>query len=96
MASQSGKNKLEKDLLPSYLQTIEVDEINKFIDLNEIENYESGLEEYLEKIEKGIIIKTLEEMNYNKSVAAKKLKIPRATLYYKMEKFNIRGDKLTQ
>lgn len=89
MASQSGKNKLEKGLLPSYMQTIEVDEINKFIDLNEIENYESGLEEYLEKIEKRIIIKTLEEMNYNKSEAAKKLKIPRATLYYKMDKYEI-------
>lgn len=89
MASQSGENKLEKGLLPSYMQTIEVDEINKFIDLNEIENYESGLEEYLEKIEKRIIIKTLEEMNYNKSEAAKKLKIPRATLYYKMDKYEI-------
>ena len=90
IASQRGNNKIEKEFLPSYLQNIEVDEINKFININEIEGY-TGLEEYLEKIEKRIIVKTLEEMNYNKTEAAKKLKIPRATLYYKMEKFNVGG-----
>lgn len=91
IASQRGKNKIEKEFLPLYLQNIEVDEFNKYININEAESYESGLEEYLQKIEKRIITKTLEEMNYNKSEAAKKLKIPRATLYYKMEKYKVGG-----
>ncbi len=91
IASQRGKNKIEKEFLPLYLQNIEVDEFNKYININEAESYESGLEEYLQKIEKRIITKTLEEMNYNKSEAAKKLKIPRATLYYKMGKYKVGG-----
>lgn len=88
-ASQSGKDKIEKEFLPPYMQNIKVDEINKVINVNEIRQYETGLEEYLEKIEKRIIQKTLEELNFNKSEAARRLKIPRATLYYKIEKYNI-------
>lgn len=88
-ASQSGKNKIEKEFLPPYMQSIQVDELNKVIDVNEIKRYETGLEEYIEKIEKRIIQKTLEELNYNKSETAKRLKIPRATLYYKIEKYGI-------
>ncbi|HBC31463.1 MAG TPA: sigma-54-dependent Fis family transcriptional regulator [Clostridiales bacterium] len=88
IASQTGKNKIEKEYLPSYMQNIEVDEIKKLINLDEIKSY-SGLEEYIQQIEKRIIIKTLEEMNYNKSETAKKLNIPRATLYYKMEKYKV-------
>jgi len=88
-ASQSGKDKIEKEFLPSYMQNIKIDEINKVINVNEIKHYETGLEEYLEKIEKRIIQKTLEELNFNKSETAKRLKIPRATLYYKIEKYNI-------
>lgn len=88
IAAQRGENKIEKEFLPSYMQNIEVDEIKKFINLNEINSY-AGLEEYIQQIEKRIIIKTLEETNYNKSEAAKKLKIPRATLYYKMDKYKL-------
>lgn len=88
-ASQSGKDKVEKSFLPSYMQKIQVDEINKVISVTEIKHYETGLEEYLEKVEKRIIQKTLEELNFNKSEAAKRLKIPRATLYYKIDKYNI-------
>jgi len=91
-ASQSGKGKIEKEFLPSEMQKIEVDEINKIININEIKNSEIGLDEYLEKIEKRIILKTLEEMNFNKSETAKQLKIPRATLYYKMDKHGITID----
>lgn len=91
-ASQSGKDKIEKIFLPLELQKIEVDEINKVINLNEIRNSETGLDDYLEKIEKRIILKTLEDNNFNKSETAKQLKIPRATLYYKMEKYNITID----
>ncbi len=89
-ASQRGKNKIEKEFLPQHMQNIKVDEIKKVIDVNEIKNHEIGLEEYLEKIEKRIIQKTLEELNFNKTEAAKHLKLPRATLYYKMEKYNIK------
>lgn len=89
IASQSNKNKIEKEYLPLYMQNIKVDDINKLINANE-SNYEYGLEEYLQKIEKNIILKTLKEFNYNKSDVAKKLKIPRATLYYKMDKYEIR------
>jgi transcriptional regulator with PAS, ATPase and Fis domain len=91
IASQRGKNKIEREYLPSYMQDIEVDEIKKLINLNEIKSY-SGLEEYIQQIEKRIIIKTLEEMNYNKKETAKKLQIPRATLYYKMDKYGISRD----
>ena len=90
-AFQTGKDKIEKEFLPSYMQNINVDEINKVIDVDEINQYETGLEEYLGKIEKQIIKKTLKELNFNKSEAAKRLKIPRATLYYKMDKYEIEG-----
>jgi len=71
------------------MQKIEVDEMNKLINLNELKG-STGLEDYLGQIEKRIIKKILEEVNYNKSEAAKILKIPRATLYYKMEKYGIK------
>ncbi len=88
-ASQSGKDKIQKEFLPTYMQKIEVDEINKVINVSQIKHYETGLDEYLEKIEKRIIQNTLKELNFNKSEAAKRLKIPRATLYYKIEKYGI-------
>ncbi len=92
-ANQSGKDKIEKEFLPAYMQNIEVDEINKVINLGEIKQYETGLDEYMEKLEKKIIQSTLEELNFNKSEAAKQLKIPRATLYYKIDKYNIKREK---
>ncbi len=91
-ASQSGKDKIEKEFLPAYMQKIKVDELNKVINVEEIRRYETGLEEYIEKVEKMIIHKTLEELNYNKSETAKRLKIPRTTLYYKIEKHKITMD----
>ncbi|HEY1032809.1 MAG TPA: helix-turn-helix domain-containing protein [Flavipsychrobacter sp.] len=36
-----------------------------------------------------LIIKTLKEVKYNKSKAARLLNIDRTTLYYKMTKYNI-------
>jgi len=41
--------------------------------------------------EKELIIKTLQEVRYNKSKAAKLLNIDRTTLYYKMSKYGIEG-----
>jgi PAS domain S-box-containing protein len=92
MAHQSSKGKIEKSFLPIYMQKIEI--INQgvdcnFIDISERNDLQQGLDYYLEKIEKNIIIQTLESTKFNKSEAAKTLKIPRATLYYKMEKYGI-------
>jgi two-component system response regulator HydG len=92
IATQSGKDRIEKEFLPYELQRIKIDEINKIINIDEIVNSDTGLEEYLEKIEKKIIQKTLEESKNNKALASKKLKIPRATLYYKMDKYGISID----
>jgi PAS domain S-box-containing protein len=88
-ASQGDNGKIEKEFLPQYMQKIKVDTINKIINLSEIKDSDSGLEEYMSSIEKGIIKETMKDLNYNKSEVAKKLKIPRATLYYKLEKYNI-------
>jgi two-component system response regulator HydG len=41
--------------------------------------------------EKDLIVKTLKEVRYNKSKAARLLNIDRTTLYYKMSKYNIEG-----
>jgi transcriptional regulator with PAS, ATPase and Fis domain len=49
----------------------------------------SGLKEIIDSIEKEIIINTLKECNHNKSEAAKKLNIPRATLYRKIEEYGL-------
>ncbi len=40
--------------------------------------------------EKDLIVKTLQEVRYNKSKAARILNIDRKTLYLKMEKYGIR------
>ena len=91
-ASQSGKDKIEKEFLPSYMQNIKVDELKQVFNINETISDNLGLEDYIEKVEKQIIEKTLKEFKYNKSEAAKQLKIPRTTLYYKIEKYNITMD----
>ncbi|BBB92996.1 MAG TPA: sigma 54-interacting transcriptional regulator [Methylomusa anaerophila] len=44
----------------------------------------------LAKIEQSLIEQVLKKENYNKTAAAKRLGIPRSTLYYKMKLFNIR------
>jgi len=94
-ASQDSKDKIEKEFLPSYMQKIKVDTISKIINLSDIKESDISLDEYMEKIEKRIIIETLKALNFNKSDVAKKLKIPRATLYYKMDKYHITmGEKL--
>lgn len=52
-------------------------------------NNDSGLKEIMDSIEKDIIISTLKECGCNKSETAKKLNIPRATLYRKMEEYGL-------
>lgn len=89
LALQNGKDKIEKKFLPINMKKIEVEKISKVINLNEVDRAENGLDEYISEIEKHIILNTLNELNFNKSEVARKLKIPRATLYYKMEKYGI-------
>ncbi|SDD40354.1 sigma 54-interacting transcriptional regulator [Sporomusa acidovorans] len=43
----------------------------------------------LSTLERLLIEQTLKEVNFNKAMAAKKLGIPRSTLYYKMHQFNL-------
>ncbi|MDD2494042.1 MAG: helix-turn-helix domain-containing protein, partial [Tissierellia bacterium] len=48
-----------------------------------------GINEYLESLEREIIIKALENYNNNVSRAAQYLKIKRQTLQHKIKKYNI-------
>lgn len=50
---------------------------------------DTGLKEILDSVEKEVILRALQECNYNKSEVAKKLNIPRASLYRKIEEYNI-------
>ncbi|MDF2873957.1 MAG: norR 13 [Sporomusa sp.] len=46
-------------------------------------------------LERSLIEQTLKEANFNKAIAAKKLGIPRSTLYYKMRQFNLALDSVS-
>ncbi len=50
---------------------------------------EDGIDEYLAKLEKHLIEKTLKEYDHNITRTAKTLKIKRQTLQHKMKKYNI-------
>ncbi len=92
MANQSKKGKIEKSFLPTYMQKIEIinqDFGNNFINVSEFSELQQGLDHFLENVEKKLILQTLKNTKFNKSEAAKILKLPRATLYYKMEKYGI-------
>ena len=56
---------------------------------HEIPAFHTDLKSNQTLSEKEIIIKTLEQVRYNKSKAAKLLNIDRTTLYYKMSKYDI-------
>ncbi len=55
------------------------------------EEEDKDLKSVRELSEKELIIKTLQEVKYNKSKAARLLQIDRTTLYYKMAKYGIDG-----
>ena len=50
---------------------------------------DAGLLEVTISLEKEMIAKVLSEQHYNKAAAAKKLGIPRSTLYYKMQRLGL-------
>lgn len=58
-------------------------------DVQEQKELNADLKMQQEELEKTLIEKTLREVKYNKSKAAKLLNIDRTTLYYKMSKYNI-------
>ena len=52
--------------------------------------------EYTEAIERDLIVRVLAEVNFNKLLAAKKLGIPRSTLYYKMKSLQLTVEESTK
>ncbi|GAB6156612.1 sigma 54-interacting transcriptional regulator [Desulfosporosinus burensis] len=55
-----------------------------------ISDPDSTLTDITDRAEREIILQTLEDCSGDKSKAARKLGVPRSTLYYKMKKFNIK------
>ncbi len=68
-----------------------VDAVNKPGFSSVAENNTYDLKAIQESQERDLIAKTLAEVRYNKSKAARLLNIDRKTLYLKMEKYNIQG-----
>lgn len=83
MVVLSSSNIIEKDDIPSYILE------NSRIDNNE-EEYPLDLTSAIEKLEVKNINKALEMAGGNKAKAAKILNIPRTTLYYKLDLYNIK------
>lgn len=52
-------------------------------------NNDCGLIQATDNLEKAVISQILQEENYNKAAAAKKLGIPRTTLYYKLRRLGL-------
>ena len=52
-----------------------------------------GLNEFLQSVEKEMIKSVLEESNFNKSITAKKLNIPRVTLYRKIKDYRLEANR---
>ena len=75
---------------------ITIDDIPKYIFRDSIEkDYRKGqvgLRRIVETVEKDLIIEILREAKGNKTKAAEKLNIQRATLYRKMEEYNIEDE----
>ncbi|HLO91638.1 MAG: sigma-54-dependent transcriptional regulator [Chloroflexota bacterium] len=74
----STDNVIHKDSLPEEL----IEEANKASDIPEAR-------EVMYKSERDLIVSTLERVRFNKSLAAKILKLDRKTLYSKMKLYNI-------
>lgn len=81
MVVLNQEDKLTKELIPSYIKEQENNNMNLLDTLD--------LEVLTYKIEKKAISTALDQSNGSKSKAAKLLNIPRSTLYYKLDKYNI-------
>jgi len=87
------KNIIKRAVLLSKDDTVEKEVLPEEMILESLENHsyqsEFDLKALQETNEREMIIKTLQEVKYNKSKAARFLNIDRKTLYLKMAKYNI-------
>jgi len=87
------KNIVNKMCVNSDEAEISIHDIPKYVLNNSLkDNIKStnlGLNELLQSVEKEVIKSALEESKFNKSIAAKKLDIPRVTLYRKMKDYGM-------
>lgn len=90
------KNVVEKIYVNSEDANISINDLPPYIINSSVKDKlsdpDAGLGKIIESVEKEIIMNTLKECNYNKSVTAKKLNIPRATLYRKIEEYRLDMD----
>ncbi|WFD11231.1 sigma-54 dependent transcriptional regulator PrdR [Tepidibacter hydrothermalis] len=79
----SKKDIITKDLVPKYI----MENVNK---TTNSQNYPMDLNQAISKLEQDTIKKALNMSEGNKAKAAKYLNIPRSTLYYKMDQYQIK------
>ncbi len=88
------KNIIKRSVLLATGDAIEMNNLPDEMVMSIQSNLQSGvpdLKSLQSANEKELIIKTLKDVKYNKSKAARLLNIDRTTLYYKMSKYNIDG-----
>ena len=78
----TGEGIIQTKVIPSELLDFEPFQP---IDINSAKGLKSSFEDH----EKSLIVKTLEEMRFNKSKTAKVLNMDRKTLYNKLEKYGL-------
>jgi two-component system response regulator HydG len=86
------KNIIKRAVLLTNTDTIEMEALPEemaFTVSNAAKTASADLKQIQSETEKELIEKTLKEVKYNKSKAAKLLNIDRTTLYYKMAKYGI-------
>lgn len=82
---------IKKDMFsPQVLETIFNENRNNMQSLNNEFDFDKSLDEYIEEVEKGILIKALLKANNNISEASRLLNIKRQTLQHKIKKYNIK------
>ncbi len=85
LAKENKSDRVMMEYLPEYLQNLA-----GFLDEKTTARLsDQGLEHSIETVEKEIIKTALEMNQYNKKKTAEYLKIPRSSLYYKMEKHHL-------
>lgn len=90
------KNVVEKICVNSEDANISINDIPPYIINSSVKDkltdHQTGLGKIVEAVEKEVILNTLKECGYNKSETSKKLNIPRATLYRKIEEYGLDMD----
>jgi arginine utilization regulatory protein len=79
----------KESFTPQVQETIFNEDVIRVNSLSREYEFEVPLDEYMEEIEKNIIIKALLKYENNISEAARNLNIKRQTLQHKMKKYNI-------